>query len=239
MIVLRALVAAALALGGTAAHAECDAAIIRSASGPQPYASRPEGHCEGTYSLPVAAPFELLSFTVGSIRLDPSGNWSRIAAPLSPSDRPLDVRVRSRSGTYGYRMDVRMDPALGFRWPLRIVRDLGLVANDIGAFGIRRSGSAEQVVPVSVGANQNSAEQRLVVRLIAPQHLSGPVEYSLVTPGGANPEWRTVTTRGPNKGEVVTIVLPGGSLEGERILRVRARSRLDASLVSFSRTLTV
>lgn len=233
--------ALALAMAPTAGAAQptapCDPGVQRVAAGPIPYRSLKPGYCEGTYAIEVGSPFQVLSFTIGGIPFDPSASELIVSAPLSPAGVALSIRARGAAGTYGYQMDARINPPAVFRWPTTAaLRPLRFHRGDFGIFGRRPGPAGERLVPVMVGAG--STTRPLLLRLIVPEHLVGPVEYSLSS-GGAPGAWRVVTAGSPNKGDVLDVVLPPGSTSKASTLRVRAKSRsLPAHPVTFARTIS-
>lgn len=229
--VKRMLAGGALAWPGVAAAA-CDPAILAAAEGPVPYASRAQGrYCEGSYARPVRASFEILSVTAGAISFASTDPQITVSAPLSPTGAGLSVRARGRAISSGYQMDTVLMPPGTFAWPTATLRTLGLTRNDIGVFGFRESGASITYVPVAAKRSGAAANgEPILIRLITPEHLAGPIEYRLVPRGSVTPDtWQTASETGLNKGEVVTVRLAASTLETPVTLSVRARPRADPS----------
>jgi hypothetical protein len=230
-IVKRLLAGAAIAWPGVAAAA-CDPAILAAAEGPVPYASRAQGrYCEGSYARPVRASFEILSVTAGPISFASTDTQITVSAPLSPAGAELSVRARGRAISYGFQMDTILAPPGTFEWPTATLRTLGLTRNDIGVFGFRASGTSITYVPVAVKRTSAAASgESILVLLIAPEHLAGPIEYRIAPRGRVPPDtWQTASETGLNKGEVVTVRLAANALAAPVTLSVRARPRADPS----------
>lgn len=233
LMLASALVPSTAAQPGT----QCDPGVQRAAAGPVPYRSLRPGYCEGTYAIEVGSPFQILSFTIGGLQFDPAASELILAAPLSPAGTALRIRARGVSGTFGYQMDVSITPPATFKWPTAsALRPLRFRRSDFGVFGRRPSSTGEGLVPVMVGIG--AVTRPLLMRLIAPEHLSGPIEYSLSRPGAPG-AWKNVTAGSPNKGDVLDILLPAGSTDVPSTLRVRAKSRsLPVHPVTFTRTIS-
>jgi hypothetical protein len=216
-----ALTSASLAAG--AAEAQCDPALLQAASGPVPYRSVKGGYCEGSYSVEVGAPFQVVSFTIGDIHYDSSLSDLLVQAPLSPAGASLAIRARATAGTFGYQMDAQITPPGSFRWATDIaLKPLHFHRGDFGVYGRRVSANGEVLVPVMVGSgNPNGA---MLLRVVVPIHLTGPVQYAVTRQGGV-PDWHLVTNGNPNKGDVLDVILPAGSVNSPANLRIRAKSR--------------
>lgn len=212
------------------ASAACDPAIIGAADGPVPYGPRAGGrYCEGSYARPVRASFEILSVTSGPIGFAQNDTQIILSAPLSSPGSILSIRARGRAITYGFQMDTSLSPPGNFAWPTTALRTLNLGRTDFGVFGYRASGTGVTYVPIAAKrANSVQSREPILVQLIAPEHIAGPIEYLVAATGSALPEvWQTLRAAGINKGEVLTVRLAVSALQSPATLRVRARSRED------------
>lgn len=218
------------------AQAQCDAALFRVAAGPVPYRSIRSGYCEGSYAVAVGSPFQIISFTIGTLRYDAAMPELVVTAPLSPASAPLLIRARATSGNLGYQMDGAFVPPASFHWSTSVaLRPLRFNRGDFGVYGRRIGATGEQLVPVLVGGGPATAP--LLMRLVVPEHLNGPVSYALVRPGSPA-TWLQVSAGSPNKGDVLNVVLPAGSIDRPALLRIRAKSRsLPAHDVTFERAI--
>lgn len=207
----------------------CEALVQQSARPPYPYGPRDGGaYCEGTYALNVAAGFEVVSVTIGSIPYAPGVTALYVSAPLSPSDAGTSIRARGRSTTLGYQLDAAIAGGGRFLWRTnQILGPLGLGRRDFGVFGYRRSGANLVYVPVAVGQSAALSDSAVVlVTAIAPEHLNGPVEYRVVRSSGSTP-WGATAPTGLNRGSPLVLRLPASELASPLRLEVRAPARAD------------
>ena len=225
------LAVATFAWPGIAAAA-CDPAIIGAADGPVPYGPRAGGrYCEGSYARPVRASFEILSVTSGPIGFAQKDAHIILSAPLSSSGSTLSIRARGRSITYGFQMDASLSPPGNFAWPTTALKTLQLGRTDFGVFGFRASGTSVTYVPIAAKrAISAPSGEPILVQLVAPEHIAGPIEYLVAATGSALPDvWQTLRTEGINKGEVLTVRHAASVLQSPATLRVRARPRTDST----------
>lgn len=129
--------------------------------------------CEGLYVQPVASHGDLLvaSLTEEPPDFDPSATPTLELRWTPFGDGPIHVRAYSlRHGTY-YRMDaVRPAGARSYRWPLDVLREVGLPGRAVGliAWTQHRVGTTERPVylPLRLATLANASAPHYRMRVV-------------------------------------------------------------------------
>lgn len=140
----------------------CDPKLVeKSKALPYGYAARTGGYCDGSVAIDNSGELQLVSYTLGPVRFDPTGRSLSIEhTPTATSMRVVGVDKRPGAD---YRMDALMTGSMLSIDLTNAVTPKKITADNYGVLAWQAYGGKREFFPIVAGASQGERSDGILV----------------------------------------------------------------------------